>query len=193
MNDEQLLEVTNPSNGSSLAQLAMDSLAGAQSKVNTARFLFDDKSRHLPLHERLHLLEKLTAAIEKDHEGFAIAIAEEGGKPLRDARVEVTRAITGIRNAIASVSEHRGNVIPMGHQASSAGRIAVTQSFPRGVVLAFSAFNHPLNLIVHQIIPAFATGCPCVVKPAPDTPLSCLKLVKLCMRRECPRTTSAVW
>jgi acyl-CoA reductase-like NAD-dependent aldehyde dehydrogenase len=177
MNDDLLLEVTNPSSGSSLAQLAMDDLEGAQSKVTIARSLFDDKPRHLPLHERLRLLESLASTIEKDHEEFSLLIAEEGGKPLRDAAVEVTRAIGGIRNAIATVSEHRGNVIPMGHQASSAGRIAVTQSFPRGVVLAFSAFNHPLNLIVHQIIPAFATGCPCVVKPAPDTPLSCLKLV----------------
>lgn len=177
MNSEQLLEVTNPSTGSTLNQLAMDNLEVAQRKVTLARLLFDDKSRHLPLHERVKLLEKLAGAVEDDHQEFALLIAEEGGKPLRDAKVEVTRAIAGIRNAIATVSEHRGSVIPMGHQASSAGRIALTQSFPRGVVLAFSAFNHPLNLIVHQIIPAFATGCPCVVKPAPDTPLSCLKLV----------------
>lgn len=177
IDDEQFLEVRNPSNGIVLAKLKMDSLEDAVHKVAVARSLFDDKPRHLPLHERVQILEKLAAAIETDHESFTLTIAEEGGKPLRDASVEVTRAIAGIRNAVATISEHRGNVIPMGHQASSAGRIAITQSFPRGVVLAFSAFNHPLNLIVHQIIPAFATACPCVVKPAPDTPLSCLKLV----------------
>lgn len=187
INDEQLLEVTNPSNGIVLAKLKIDSLEDAVHKVAGARSLFDDKPRHLPLHERVQILEKLAAAIEADHESFTLTIAEEGGKPLRDASVEVTRAIAGIRNAVATISEHRGNVIPMGHQASSAGRIAVTQSFPRGVVLAFSAFNHPLNLIVHQIIPAFAAACPCVVKPAPDTPLSCLKLVAAMHEAGVPR------
>jgi acyl-CoA reductase-like NAD-dependent aldehyde dehydrogenase len=48
-----------------------------------------------------------------------------------------------------------------------------------GVVAAISAFNHPLNLIVHQIAPAIAVGCPVIIKPAPATPLSCLELVKL--------------
>jgi len=177
MNDDQFLEVTNPSNGLVLAKLQVDNLDSAIRKLATARSLFEEKPRHLPLHQRVQILEKLAAAIDKDHKEFTLTIAEEGGKPLRDASIEVTRAIAGIRSAIATISEHRGNVIPLGHQAASAGRIAVTQSFPRGVVLAFSAFNHPLNLIVHQIIPAFATGCPCVVKPAPDTPLSCLKLV----------------
>ena len=69
--------------------------------------------------------------------------------------------------------------MPLGSHASSAGRHGITRFFPRGVVLAFSAFNHPLNLVVHQAIPAFATNCPCVVKPAPDTPLTCLKLVEI--------------
>jgi hypothetical protein len=52
------------------------------------------------------------------------------------------------------------------------GRIAFTQREPIGVVVAVSAFNHPLNLIVHQVGPAIAAGCPVIVKPAEDTPLA---------------------
>ena len=178
MKPEHVLPIANPSTSKVVATLPVDDIDDAQQKLQKAHALFADKSRHLPLHERVDLLEKLAASVERDHEAFAMGIAEEGGKPLRDARVEVTRAIAGIRMAAATVSEHRGRVVPLGHQQSSAGRISFTQVFPRGVVLAFSAFNHPLNLIVHQIIPAFATGCPCVVKPAPDTPLSCVRLVK---------------
>ena len=48
---------------------------------------------------------------------------------------------------------------------------------PIGVVLAYSAFNHPLNLIVHQVGPAIAAGCPVIVKPAKATPLSCFRFV----------------
>ena len=63
--------------------------------------------------------------------------------------------------------------------AGSMGRLAFTQHEPIGVVVAFSAFNHPLNLIVHQVGPAVAAGCPVVVKPAKATPLSCWRFVRI--------------
>ena len=62
---------------------------------------------------------------------------------------------------------------------ASERRIAFTQKEPIGVVLAVSAFNHPFNLIIHQIIPAIAVGCPVIVKPSEDTPLSCLKIIEM--------------
>jgi acyl-CoA reductase-like NAD-dependent aldehyde dehydrogenase len=177
MNKINALKVINPSTATLLDELPVDDLDSAVAKLDSAYKLFGDKARQLPLHERIAILEKLAASLERDRELYAVTIAQEGGKPLRDARVEVTRAIAGIRMSASTVAEHRGRVIPLGSQASSAGRISMTQVFPRGVVLAFSAFNHPLNLIVHQIVPAFAAGCPCVVKPAPDTPISCVNLV----------------
>jgi len=67
----------------------------------------------------------------------------------------------------------------MGLNASSMNRIAVTTHEPIGVVVAVSAFNHPLNLIVHQVAPAIAVGCPCIVKPAEVTPLSCIRFVQM--------------
>jgi acyl-CoA reductase-like NAD-dependent aldehyde dehydrogenase len=67
----------------------------------------------------------------------------------------------------------------MNLNAASRGRLAFTQFEPIGVVAAISAFNHPLNLIVHQVGPAVATGCPVIVKPASSTPLSCLNFVQI--------------
>ena len=67
----------------------------------------------------------------------------------------------------------------MNLNAASAGRLAFTQHEPIGVVLAYSAFNHPLNLIVHQVGPAIAAGCPVIVKPAKATPLSCFRFVDI--------------
>ena len=178
MKNNQVLNVINPSTGVTVTDLPVDNADSAVHKLSQARALFADKSRHLSLDERIAILEKLAMLIEREHESFEMTIAQEGGKPLCDAHVEVSRAVAGIRTTIATVSEHRGQVIPLGYQQSSSGRIAFTQVSPRGVVLAFSAFNHPLNLIIHQIIPAFATGCPCVVKPTRDTPMSCIKLVE---------------
>jgi acyl-CoA reductase-like NAD-dependent aldehyde dehydrogenase len=172
------LVVTNPSTGAEITTLEADSSENATSKLDLAWRRFKDRRQHLLLHERIDILERLIKLMERDADSFAMTIAQEGGKPLVDARVEASRAIAGVRMAIQTVSEERGHVIPLGHQAASAGRLSFTQKFPRGVVLAFSAFNHPLNLIVHQVIPAFAAGCPCVVKPAADTPLSCIKLIE---------------
>ncbi len=171
------LSVFNPSTGEEIARLKTDDGNAAKAKLERAWQRYQKQGAWLPLHRRIEILEQLVKVMERDEESHAQLIAAEGGKPLKDARVEAARAIAGVRIAINTVSEHRGNVIPLGHQASSSGRLAFTQHFPRGVVLAFSAFNHPLNLIVHQVIPAFASGCPCVVKPAADTPLSCIKLV----------------
>ena len=72
-----------------------------------------------------------------------------------------------------------GEEIPMGLNAASVGRLALTRHEPIGVVVAVSAFNHPLNLIVHQVGPAVAVGCPVIVKPAGDTPLSCIRFVEI--------------
>ena len=96
-----------------------------------------------------------------------------------DSRVEVQRGIEGIKVAIHEIAAMAGREIPMGHTTSSANRMAITHREPRGVVLAISAFNHPFNLIIHQVIPAVAAGCPVIVKPAAATPLSCRSLVAI--------------
>ena len=67
----------------------------------------------------------------------------------------------------------------MGLSAAAENRWAFTTKEPIGIVAAISAFNHPLNLIVHQVAPAIAVGCPVIVKPAITTPLSCLDFVSL--------------
>jgi len=110
---------------------------------------------------------------------FAKLIAQEGGKPLTDAAAEVLRAIDGLRNAADELRNFAGREIPMGLTPASEGRWAFTTKEPIGVVAAISAFNHPLNLIVHQVAPAIAVGCPVIVKPAVATPLSCLELIAL--------------
>ena len=96
-----------------------------------------------------------------------------------DSRVEADRAIDGIRGCIETLRTQAGREVPMGLNAASQGRLAFTHHEPIGVVLAFSAFNHPINLIVHQVGPAVAAGCPVVIKPAEATPLSCWRVVRL--------------
>ncbi|WP_086932165.1 aldehyde dehydrogenase family protein [Agarilytica rhodophyticola] len=178
MTDSSTLDVINPSTGETIASINTDSKESALLKLDRAWQLHKDSTRHLPLHTRISLLEKLAAHLVSRREDFISTMVKEGGKPWRDSQVEFDRAVHGIQLAISTVAKHTGSSIPLGYQLSSANRMANTQVFPIGVVLAFSAFNHPLNLIIHQIIPAFATGCPCLVKPASDTPMSCKLLVE---------------
>lgn len=141
--------------------------------------LYRDKSKWLSKVERIKILEKTMELVAQNREKFALEAATEGGKPFRDSIVEVDRAIGGIKVAIGELESMAGHEIPMGHTPSSEGRMAYTKYVPRGVAIAISAFNHPFNLIVHQVIPAVATGCPVIVKPASTTPLSCRNLVNI--------------
>ena len=165
-----------------LAPIASVPAAGEQDVENalaTAYSIYRDRDRWLSPPQRIDILEKTAQLLEERAEYFAVEAAREGGKPLLDSRVEVARAIDGVKNCIEVLRTERGREIPMGINAASQQRLAFTRKEPIGVVVAVSAFNHPLNLIVHQVGPAIASGCPVIVKPAEDTPLSCFRFVQL--------------
>jgi len=174
-----MVEIVQAFDRERIAELPTDSASALEAKLTTARARFQNRAEWLPPHKRMAVLHKLAGLVEKQREAFAMLIAREGGKPYSDALVETDRAIDGIRNAADLLRTRGGVEIPMGLTAASENRRAWTVKEPIGVVAAISAFNHPLNLIVHQVAPAIATGCPVVVKPAMATPLCCLELVKL--------------
>ena len=111
-------------------------------------------------------------------EQLALQAAEEGGKPLADSLVEIDRAANGIEVAVQEIAQLKGQEIKMGITASSVDRMAFTRFYPRGVIIAISAFNHPFNLIVHQVIPAIAVGAPVLVKPASSAPFVVFIIVR---------------
>lgn len=174
------IDVVSPFDLHVLKTLPLQSAADAERMLATATCLARDRDGWLEVDERIAILHKLAELVAAEAEDFARLIAAEGGKPLRDARVEVTRAIDGIGLAVRELLRiMRGEQIPMGLTAATRSRTAFTVCEPIGLVLAISAFNHPLNLIVHQVIPAVAVGCPVIVKPALTTPLNCLRLCEL--------------
>ena len=160
-----------------LAELEMHDAAEIDQMLSTAQALH--QAGALPIHRRVEILRQVAELVDQEHEDFSRLIANEGGKPIRDARVEVTRAVNGIHIAISEIQKIQGEEIPMDLSAAGAGRHAFTVMEPIGVVVAVSAFNHPLNLAIHQIIPAVAAGCPVIMKPALNTPLCTLRLTEL--------------
>lgn len=174
-----MIEVVQAYDRQPIRNLPGDDAEALERKLLTAHALFTDRRQWLKPHERIAVLHRLAALVEARREHFGTLIAREGGKPYSDALVETDRAIDGIRNAADILRSWAGTEIPMGITPASEGRRAWTIKEPIGVVAAISAFNHPLNLVVHQVAPAIATGCPVIVKPATATPLCCLELVEL--------------
>lgn len=174
-----MIDVVQAFDRALITQIENDGAEALEAKLSLARRLFTDRKSWLKTHERMEVLRKLAALMTAKREFFGLLIAREGGKPLTDALIETDRAIDGILNACDVLRTRGGVEIPMGLTAASDDRRAWTIAEPIGVVAAISAFNHPLNLIVHQVAPAIATGCPVIVKPATTTPLCCIEFVKL--------------
>lgn len=150
------------------AQFQIDSSARSRLSAN----------QHLSTVERIAILKRVAARIREQKNDYADLIALEGGKPIKDALVEVDRAAVSFEVAAESLANLSGATVSMTRTQAALGHWATTIYEPTGVVFAISAFNHPLNLIAHQIAPCIAAGCPVLIKPALETPLSCLRLVE---------------
>lgn len=181
-----MLEVVNPFDLKPIGAVKLAQWEDIDGYLQTAQQLHKDRDSWMPAHQRADILQKTAVLMQVRFEELAYLIANEGGKPLVDARIEVTRAIDGVKLCIKEIPNLAGKQIPMDLTAAGAGRMAFTQREPIGPVVAVSAFNHPLNLIVHQVAPAVATGCPALVKPADDTPLSCKAFVDILIEAGLP-------
>lgn len=173
------LAVVSPYDGRLLADVATANVDHVEDAMTAAYALFRNRGAWLSVPERVAILGRVAKIMASQIEDLTLLAASEGGKPYNDSKVEVVRAIDGIHLCIEALRGHAGTVIPLGTTKATMGRTAFTHKEPIGVVVAVSAFNHPLNLIVHQVAPAITSGCPVVVKPAGDTPLSCLRFVEI--------------
>ncbi len=155
-----------PTAGAAEARRAVDAAAGAMREP-------------LPAHKRAEILVRVAGLLGRRHDEVARLISDEAGKPLKAARVEVSRAMSTYTMAAVEARTLAGEVVPMDGSQAGEGKLAFTLRVPAGVVGAISPFNFPLNLVAHKIAPALAAGCAVVLKPAGQTPLSALLLAEL--------------
>src|SRR6476620_11446009 len=173
---EKWIEVHSPYNGEVVGRAPKSGADDARRAVDAAAHALESP---LPAHERAAILDRVAGLLRERHEDMARTICAEAGKPIKTARVEASRAASTYTFAAVEARKLAGDVVPMDASEAGEGKIAFTLRRPVGVIGAISPFNFPCNLVAHKLAPALAAGCPVVLKPASQTPLSALLLAEL--------------
>ncbi|RSL30206.1 aldehyde dehydrogenase family protein [Salibacterium salarium] len=173
------LEVKSPYDQALVTELALAKQEDLHDGVSSCYKTFHTTMKGMPAHRRADILRNAADQMERKAEEFAQAIMDESGKPITFSREEVKRSVQVLRFASELTKHVTGEVLPMDAAVGGENRMGLVKREPLGVVGAITPFNFPLNLSLHKIAPALASGNTVVFKPAEKTPVSAYKLVKL--------------
>src|SRR5947209_1862627 len=148
----------------------------------------------IPPFRRGEVLARAAELVRSREDELARQMTLETGNAIWETRFEVQRTaeILGFAAEEARRMGAAGELVPIDAVPRGEGRIGLTRRFPVGVVLAITPFNAPLLLVAHKLGPAFAAGCPCIVRPATKTPLSALSLASILLEAGAPPSAVSV-
>ncbi len=172
-----IVEVRAPYDGSVIARVVQARREHAEAAIAAAVKAFGT-TRRLPAFERQRVLRRVAQSISERRDEFSRTLAQEAGKPIKLARIEVDRTVFIFNVAAEEATRIYGEYLPLDWQESTAGRWGMVKRFPIGPIAGITPFNFPLNLVSHKVAPAIAAGCSMVLKPAPQTPLCALLLAE---------------
>ncbi|MBC7174606.1 MAG: aldehyde dehydrogenase family protein, partial [Polyangiaceae bacterium] len=179
-----VIEVRSPYDGTLVGRVPLCGAAEVERACRHATTVL--RREGFPLHERAEVLERAAMRLRGDAERFARTITAESSKPIAASRVEVSRCIDTLVFAAVEGRRLGGEVVAMDASASGRGKLGLALRVPIGVLAAITPFNFPLNLVAHKLAPAIAAGCPVVLKPAPQTPLTAIAFVELLIESGLP-------
>ncbi len=179
------LPVANKYTGETATSVARADRALVDQAIGRAAAAFE-ATRRMPAYQRQAVLNHVVRRVAERHEELARALAVEAGKPIRDARGEVTRLVDTFRIAAEEAVRISGEWLPLDISARAAGYQAVVRRFPLGPCGFITPFNFPMNLVAHKVAPAIAAGCPWVLKPASATPVGALILGEILAETDLP-------
>lgn len=136
---------------------------------------------------RRDVLEHCASRFSQRQEELAMALCIEAGKPIKDARGEVTRLLDTFRIAAGEATRIGGDVLELQVSERTRGYRGMTKRVPVGVCAFITPFNFPLNLVAHKVAPAIAAGCPFVLKPAAKTPIGALIIGEVLAETDLPK------
>lgn len=179
------LVVKNKYSGEPVARVAQADAATVERAIAAAVEAFEH-TRKMPSYHRQAILDHVVKRVLERQEELAHALCLEAGKPIRDARGEVTRLIDTFRVAAEESVRMTGEYLPLDISKRAEGYEGMWKRFPIGPCGFISPFNFPLNLVAHKVAPAIAVGCPFVLKPASWTPIGALILGEILAETELP-------
>lgn len=180
------LEVIDKYTGELASRVALADARAIDEGIAAAWGSFD-AMQSMPAHARQEVLSHCVRRFEERFEELAMSLCIEAGKPIKDARGEVTRLIDTFRYAAEEAVRLNGEVMEMGISARAANYTGMWKRVPIGPCSFISPFNFPLNLAAHKIAPALAVGCPFVLKPASMTPIGAIIIGEVLAETSLPR------
>jgi len=171
------VEIRAPYDGAPLAQVFQATSEHVERAIQAAVRAFGS-TRRLPAFERQRVLRSIAQQITSRKEEFARTLAQEAGKPIKVARTEIERGIFTFTVAAEETTRIPGEYLSLDWQQFTAGRWGIVRRYPVGPLVGITPFNFPLNLVAHKVAPAIASGCPIILKPAPQTPLTAFLLAE---------------
>ncbi len=145
-----------------------------------------ESTRKLSSYERVRVLREVAEGIARRREDLARSIAIQSGKPIRDARAEVDRAMMTFQIASEEAKRLGGEMIPLDLSPLAAGRWGLVRRFPLGPIAAITPFNFPLNLVAHKVAPGLAAGNSLLLRPASQVPITSLLLAEIIAQTSLP-------
>ncbi len=190
-NSEATAEVRSPYDNHVIASVCQATGGDADEALRAAEHAFAE-TKSLPSWRRAAILEHIAARIEREALDLARGIALEAGKPLSASRAEVQRAVQTFRIAAEESKRIGGELLPLDWTPGNENRVGLIRRFSIGPILGITPFNFPVNLVAHKLAPAIASGNPIIIKPAPQTPLSALRLGEMAVDAGWPRGAISV-
>lgn len=178
-------EVRHPGDGSVIGTYTVPDAASVERALDGA-WAARKPAQRTTAAQRAAALMHVSTQIEARLDEVAALITAENGKPITWSRAEAARAVSTFRWAAEEARRFNGEFQRLDTETATAGRAAIIRRFPHGPVLGISPFNFPVNLVAHKLAPAIAVGAPCVVKPAPATPLGALLLGSILAETDLP-------
>nr|WP_275937919.1 NAD-dependent succinate-semialdehyde dehydrogenase [Photobacterium lutimaris] len=179
--DDAYTPVTNPSTGERIATVPSLGCDETLAAIHVADKVQGDWAARTAK-ERATVLRRWYDLIVENTQDLATILTLEQGKPLAEAKGEITYAASFVEWYAEEAKRSYGELIPS-HKPDA--RILISKQ-PIGVVGAITPWNFPAAMITRKCGPAFAAGCAVVLKPAPDTPLTALALAELAERAGIP-------
>ena len=174
---DEKIGVRNKATGSEIGFISVAGEEEVKAAVDAAERAF--KSVNIEPYQRYVILMKASQLLMDNQREMAGILAEEVGKPIKEAMAEVARAQQTLILSAEEAKRMTGEMVPLEGAPGCGNRLAFTMRMPVGIVCAITPFNFPLNLACHKIGPALAAGNSVVYKPATVTPLSAVLLCKI--------------